>query len=100
MGFFSIILLLNSRGVCILFNNGFKFRIIREGKKDYDGNMLAFDLVIDEHKITLININDQTLILLVFMKKFERLFLQLIILLCSLWGFKLKATIYTLIIYM
>lgn len=62
--------------------------------------MLAFDLVIDEHKIALININDQTLILLVFMKKFERLFLHLIILLCSLWGFKLKATIYTLIIYM
>lgn len=56
------------------------------GKKDYDGNILAFDLVIDEHKITLIIIVDQTLILLVFKKKFERLFLHSIILLCSPWG--------------
>lgn len=45
-------------------------------KKDYDRNILAFDLVIDEHKITLIIIVDQTLILLVFKKKFERLFLH------------------------
>lgn len=55
-------------------------------KKDYDGNILAFDLVIDEHKITLIIIVDQTLILLVFKKKFGRLFLHSIILLCSPWG--------------
>lgn len=55
-------------------------------KKDYDGNILAFDLVIDELKIILIIIVDQTLILLVFKKKFERLFLHSIILLCSPWG--------------
>lgn len=45
----------NSRGVCILFNNNFEFKILRE-KKDNDGNMLALDLVIEENKITLINV--------------------------------------------
>ena len=45
----------NSRGVCILFNNNFEFEIHSE-KRDCDGNLLALDLTIEEHKVTLINI--------------------------------------------
>lgn len=45
----------NSRGVCIFFNNNFKFKNLRE-KKDTHGNLLALDLIIEENKVTLINI--------------------------------------------
>ena len=45
----------NSRGVCILFNNNFEFKIHRE-KKDTDGNLLALDLTIEGNKTTLINV--------------------------------------------
>ena len=45
----------NSRGVCILFNNDFEFKIHRE-RKDCEGNLLALDMTIEENKVTLINI--------------------------------------------
>ena len=45
----------NSRGVAILFNNNFEFKIHRE-KKDNEANMLALDLTIEENNVTLINI--------------------------------------------
>ena len=45
----------NARGVCILFNNNFEFKIYNE-KKDSEGNFLALDLTIDDNRVTLINI--------------------------------------------
>ena len=45
----------NSRGVCILFNNNFEFKINRI-KKDCEGNLLALDMSIEDNKVTLINI--------------------------------------------
>lgn len=45
----------NSRGVCILFNNNFEFKIHRV-KNDCEGNLLALDMTIEDHKVTLINI--------------------------------------------
>ena len=45
----------NSRGVCILFNNNFEFKVHAE-KKDSGGNLLALDLSIEDNRITLINI--------------------------------------------
>lgn len=45
----------NSRGVCILFNNNFEFKIHGE-KKDRGGNLLALDLSIEDNRVTLINI--------------------------------------------
>ena len=45
----------NSRGVAVLFNNDFKLKLHKE-KKDNNGNLLALDLSINEHRVTLINI--------------------------------------------
>ena len=45
----------NSRGVAILFNNDFELKLHKE-KKDNNGNMLALDLSINEHRVNLINI--------------------------------------------
>ena len=45
----------NSRGVCILFNNNFEFKIHIE-RKDCKGNLLPLDMSIEENKVTLINI--------------------------------------------
>lgn len=39
----------NSRGVCILFNNNFEFKILSE-KKDNDGNILAWILLLRKIK--------------------------------------------------
>ena len=45
----------NSRGVAVLFNNNFEFKVIKE-KKDLTGNFLALDLEIEGEKLTLITI--------------------------------------------
>ena len=45
----------NSRGVAILFNNNFEFKV-HSSKLDNNGNMLALDIEIDELRITLVNI--------------------------------------------
>lgn len=37
----------NSRGVCLLFSNNFKFKVLR--KKDRDGKLLALDQIIEEN---------------------------------------------------
>ncbi len=52
----------NSRGVAIFINNDFEYKVC-ESKGDKDGNLLAIDIQINEHKITLLNIygpNDDT----------------------------------------
>lgn len=45
----------NSRGVCLLFNNNFEFKIHNE-IKDNEGNLLAIDITIEENRVTIINI--------------------------------------------
>ena len=45
----------NSRGVAIFFNNDFELKLHRE-KKDNEGNLIALDLSIEEHRVTLVNI--------------------------------------------
>lgn len=45
----------NSRGVAILINNNFNFKINGE-KRDLTGNFLALDIEIEDSKITLINV--------------------------------------------
>ena len=45
----------NSRGVAILFNNNFEYKVIRE-KKERDGNFLALDLEIENNRLTLITL--------------------------------------------
>ena len=44
-----------SRGVAILFNNNFEYKVIKE-KKEADGNLLSLDLEIENNRITLINV--------------------------------------------
>lgn len=41
--------------MCILFNNNFEFKIHNE-KKDSEGNFLALDLMMEDNRVTLINI--------------------------------------------
>lgn len=45
----------NSRGVAILFNNNFEFKV-HEVKKDDNGNKLILDITIEGKRLTLINI--------------------------------------------
>lgn len=45
----------NTRGVAIMFNNNFEFKV-NQTRTDNDGNLLALDMVIEENKVTLINI--------------------------------------------
>lgn len=45
----------NSRGVCILFNNDFEYKILKD-KHDINGNFIALDLEIEGKRVTLINI--------------------------------------------
>ena len=45
----------NSRGVAIFFNNDFELKLHRE-KKDNERNLIALDLSIEEHRVTLVNI--------------------------------------------
>ena len=45
----------NARGVAILFNNNFEFKILNE-KKDENGNLLALNIRIANKTITLITI--------------------------------------------
>lgn len=56
----------NSRGVFILFNNDFEFKIQKE-RKDCEGNLLALDTTIVEIKVTIININGSNIDRPVFM---------------------------------
>ena len=41
----------NSRGVAILFNNDFEYKVLKE-KKDVNGNYLILDILIDKMKLT------------------------------------------------
>ena len=50
----------NSRGVAALFNNYFELKLHKE-KKDNNGNWLALDRGINEHRVTLINIYGPTM---------------------------------------
>ena len=45
----------NSRGVAILFNNNFDFKVLRH-KSDNNGNLLAIEMEVENKKITLITI--------------------------------------------
>lgn len=45
----------NARGVSIMFNNNFEFKI-NKTQKDTEGNLIALDITIEDHKVTLINI--------------------------------------------
>lgn len=45
----------NSRGVCILFNNDFEYKIIKS-KHDMNGNFIVVDLEIEGKRLTLINL--------------------------------------------
>ena len=45
----------NSRGVAILIQNNFEFKLHKE-KKDLNGNLLALDISINNNKFTLINL--------------------------------------------
>lgn len=45
----------NSRGVCILFNDNFEYKILQE-KRDQKHHLLALDLLIEGNKMTLVNI--------------------------------------------
>ena len=45
----------NSRGVCILFNNNFGYKI-NKVKRDVGGNYLNVDMLIDDKKFTLCNL--------------------------------------------
>ena len=45
----------NSRGVCILFNNDFEYKILKD-KHDANGNFIATDLEIEGKRVTLTNI--------------------------------------------
>ena len=45
----------NARGVAIMFNNNFEFKLHRQ-KKDQNGNLLALDITINSSKFTLINL--------------------------------------------
>ena len=45
----------NSRGVALLFNNTFEFKVLKE-KKDLNGNYLVLDICIGKEKITLVTV--------------------------------------------
>ena len=45
----------NSRGVAILFNNNFEFKVLKE-KRDLNGNYLVLDIEIDKQKLTLLSL--------------------------------------------
>lgn len=45
----------NARGVAILFNNNFEFKVNRY-KKDLNGNYIVVDLLIEQKQITLVNV--------------------------------------------
>ena len=45
----------NSRGVSVMFNNNFEFKVLKE-KKDVNGNYLVLDLIVDTLKLTLVSI--------------------------------------------
>ena len=45
----------NSRGICVLFNNNFEFKVLKE-KGDNNGNYLVLDIQVDNLKITLVSI--------------------------------------------
>ena len=45
----------NSRGVSILFNNNFEFKIHKE-KGDSEGNLVALDITVEDNRLTLINV--------------------------------------------
>jgi len=52
--FFSL-LSLNSKGVAILFNNNFKFKILNE-TKDINGNYLILDVIVEKERLTLVSL--------------------------------------------
>ena len=45
----------NARGVCIFLNNNFEFTVHRK-KSDLNGNYLALDITIENHRLTLISL--------------------------------------------
>ena len=45
----------NSRGVSIMFNNNFEFKVLKE-KKDINGNYLVLDIELDKQKLTLLSL--------------------------------------------
>ena len=45
----------NSRGVAILFNNNFQYKV-KNIKSDDNGNLLVLDIEIDDYCVTLINL--------------------------------------------
>jgi exonuclease III len=45
----------NARGVVILFNNNFEYKV-HSSKNDKNGNLLALDIQINDNRITLVNI--------------------------------------------
>ena len=45
----------NSRGVSIMFNNNFEFKVLKE-KRDIHGNYLALDIELDKMKVTLLSL--------------------------------------------
>jgi len=52
--FFSL-LSLNSKGVAILFNNNFEFKILNE-TKDINGNYLVLDVIVEKERLTLVSL--------------------------------------------
>lgn len=45
----------NSRGVAILINSNFDYKVLRE-KKDLSGNFLALDIIVDNVRLTLVTV--------------------------------------------
>jgi exonuclease III len=45
----------NSRGVAILFNNNFEFKVLNE-KKDINGNYLILDVIVEKERFTLVSL--------------------------------------------
>lgn len=45
----------NSRGVAILFNNNFEFKVLKE-KKDINGNYLILDVIVEKERFTLVSL--------------------------------------------
>ena len=65
----------HSRGVCILFNNNFEFKVHAE-KKYSGGNLLALDLSIEDNRVTLINIYGPNIDSLQFYENVRDVFLE------------------------
>ena len=54
MGFFSSSLSSNSKGVAILINDNFEFKILNEAK-DINGNYLILDVIVEKERLILVS---------------------------------------------